>query len=265
MTNKNTGPVLSRRGLLASGVAAGVSLAAGLPASPAHAVEFDRHNEIWGQLTYYTPTGQQLGFDYEPNFYNELEVWLGRWYFGTPSNWVTPIQVWSYGAGGNKPGLHGLGRAIDISHLYTADSNTTGGTIVGFTGRYDIWRGYGSTALATARRRYWATVASLNAHFGVVLTYLYNSEHHNHVHVDNSEPKTFNRSTSQVQMVQAACTYIWGYSTGLDGLWGTQTDTNSRKVLNERLGISGGLTTSTSNWVNFCNYSMEKGTGRISL
>jgi hypothetical protein len=61
-------------------------------------------------------------------------------------------------------------------------------------------------------------------------------------------------------MVQAVCTYIWGYSTSIDGLWGSQTDTNSRKVL-QRLGLSGGLTTSVTNWRNFCGGAEARAQG----
>jgi hypothetical protein len=267
MTNRYTGPILSRRGLLATGAAAGVSLALGLPAATAYAHDVVTQSEIWGQPTYYedlnTGTATLHSFDYNSTFYGQLEVWLSQWYPATPSNWVTPIQIWSNGVHVDKPGMHMYGRAMDISRMLVRNSSN-GGTITAFLGRYDIWKGYGSSALASTRKLYWATVASLNAHFGVVLTYLYNTDHHNHVHADNSEPKTFNKSTSQVLMVQAVCTYIWGYSTSMDGVWGPQTDTNSRKVL-QRIGFSGGLTTSNSNWVNFCNYSLCQGNGTIAL
>ncbi|GIH03880.1 hypothetical protein Rhe02_19470 [Rhizocola hellebori] len=259
-------PNLSRRGLLALGAAAGAGLALGAQATPALAHDTVTHSEIWNQPTYVedlnTGSHTRTSFAYNAAFYTQLENWLMDWYGYTPTNWIEPIEIWSNGVHVDKPGMHQYGRAIDISRMRPKNYND-GNVFNGFIGRYDVWRSYTGSTLTTARKRYWGTVASLNKYFGVVLTYAYNSEHYNHVHADNSEANTFNRSTSQVLMVQAVCNYIWGYSTTIDGVWGSQSDTNSRNAL-ARFGRTGGLTTSTANWHAFCMVSLGQATGRFT-
>jgi hypothetical protein len=268
-TTTPTTPSYSRRKVLALGAAVGAGLAVGAPASPAAAHSVVQYSTIWDQPTYYenlsTGTATRTNFSYNSTFHSQLNEWFSWWYGYTPTNWVQPVQIWSNGVHvDNKPAgsLHITGRAMDFSRIRPLNYNN-GSRFDGFHGRYDIWRNYTGTALTTARKRYWGTVATLNRYFGVVLTYAYNTAHHNHVHADNGEPNTFNRSRSQNLMVQAVCTYIWGYSTSIDGLWGSQTDTNSRKVL-QRLGLSGGLTTSVNNWRNFCMTSLGQATGRFN-
>ncbi|GIH03548.1 hypothetical protein Rhe02_16150 [Rhizocola hellebori] len=255
----------SRRKLLALSAATGAGLAIG-SASPASAHNVVQYNTIWNQPTYYenlnTGTAVRTNFEYNTAFHSQLDAWMQDWYGYTPTLWVSPIQIWSNGVHGDKPGMHMYGRAMDISRLL-AQVSGLGTTITAFYSRYDIWRNWSGDSLYNTRRWYWGTVASLNAHCGVVLHYLYNTEHHNHIHADNSEPNTFNRSTSQVLMVQAALSYIWGYPTSMDGVWGGQSDTNSRAVL-ARIGKSGGLTTSFDNWRSFCMVSLAQATGRFT-
>lgn len=271
---------VSRRGLLITGASAlgaaglgGIGSVAGFPAAPAsaHGTQV-QYATIFYQPTYYenldTGAGTPSSFWYDPTFHSQLDTWLQTWYTNTPSNWITPIQVWCNGVhvDGSGTGWHNYGRAIDISRIKIR-KYPEGTVFEGFFGRYDIWRYWtGSTAdllrQAVARRRYWGTVASLNRYFGVVLHYLYNSVHHNHVHADNSEPNTFNYSRSQILMVQAVCQYVWGYTTAMDGIWGPQTDGNSRNAL-ARMGRSGGITTSTANWHAFCTVSLAQATGDV--
>ncbi|HEX6755734.1 MAG TPA: hypothetical protein VF109_07280 [Mycobacteriales bacterium] len=259
-----TSQPLPRRRVLqlgALGAAVGAASAAGV-IRPTPAWALVSYNEIWGQRTYYEGTGQPSYFSYEPGFYARLETWLQYWYVNTPGTWLTPLRVWSYGAYVNKPGAHGLGRAFDLTRLYV----TSGGTITRtFRADYNNWRNLTGTELTLIRRWYWGTSASLHYHFRHVLTYPYNSEHWNHIHIDNliSGSGNSNFATSseaQVKHVQACCTYIWGYSTTIDGIWGPQSDTNSRRVL-ARVGRSGGLTTSQSNWLLFNHVSTRYGMG----
>ena len=99
--------------------------------------------------------------------------------------------------------------------------------------------------LEEARRDYWTLAAGLHLRFADVLTYLYNADHANHIHVDNgrsgSQPSSFrSRSRVQVQAVQALCSYRWNTPVELTGRWDAATQRASREVL-DRLGIGGEL------------------------
>ena len=74
--------------------------------------------------------------------------------------------------------------------------------------RYDRWRTAPPAELEAARRAYWAVAAGLHLRFAYVLTYLYDAQHDNHIHIDNGRSgpdlSTFRpRSRVQVQAVQA--------------------------------------------------------------
>jgi len=250
----------TRRSVLQAG-AVGLALGA-LPAftAPARAATLVAHDEIWDVPTYYEIDGLRKTWSYDPTFYSRMETWMSYWYNNTPLNWLKPLRLYGYGAYVNKPGAHGEGRAFDLSRIYA----TINGTLTKvFDGRYDLWRD--DASITTVRKRYWGTCAGLNYHFRNVLHYAYNSDHWNHIHIDNMVSGSGNSnfattSQAQVKNVQACCTYIWGYPTTVDGIWGSQTDTNSRKVLT-RIGRSGGLTTSQTNWLQFNHASMRFGNG----
>lgn len=225
-------------------------------------------SEINGQPTYYEVSGATATFKYNSTFYSRLEAWLQFYFNNTPVNWYWPGQIWSYGAYVNKndgcTSYHNYGRAFDLSRIYMTDTNT-GSLAKVFNARYDQWRSWTGDSLTTVRKRYWATCASINYHFKYVLHYLYNSDHWNHIHLDNavsgSGNSTFTTgSSSQVYSVQACCRYIWGYSIAIDGIWGPETSGAVSKVL-ARIGLSGSITTQ-SNWLEFNRTSLRFGTGR---
>ncbi|WP_158839919.1 hypothetical protein [Saccharothrix deserti] len=153
--------------------------------------------------------------------------------------------------------MHGEGRAFDLGRMLVTNRNT-GALFTGFNGRYDQWKSYTGDAFTIARTRYWGTAASLHHHFRHVISYLDNTEHHNHIHIDNAVSGSGNSSFStssvtQTYYVQAACRYLWGYDTGIDGDWGPQTQSHSSAVLT-RTGSDGVITTQ-SRWLHFCKQS----------
>ncbi|PZS26090.1 MAG: hypothetical protein DLM58_21280 [Pseudonocardiales bacterium] len=254
--------VLQLAGLGAAGLAVG-SLATAAPAS-AHG-PLARHDEIWNAITHYDVTGQPSSFDYNPAFYGRLETFLAYWYANTPVIWRQPLRVWTYGAhyDGRVSEAHNYGRGFDLTRIVAM---INGAPTKVFDGHYDEWRSLTGAELATTRRRYWATSACAHYHFRNVLTYPYNTDHWNHIHIDNLVSGTGNShfdtgSEAQVKHVQACCTYIWGYATAIDGVWGTQSDANSRRVLS-RIGRTGGLTSSQPNWLEFNRTSVRFGSGR---
>lgn len=263
---------ISRRkvlGAAALGVA-GATVGFSAPAS-AHGTLVG-HNEINSVPIYYVGNGEPGTHStqyFNATFYSRLETWLGFYYLNVPTPWIGPMRINHLGVHVDKgDSMHTYGRAIDLSrYIFTNAATQT--TFTGFDCRYNVWSGYTGSTLTTTRKRYWAGVAGLNYHFKYVLHYFYNADHHNHVHVDNeasgSGNSTFTTgSSSQVYSVQAACRYIWGYtSIAIDGVWGPQTDSYSRQAL-ARIGRSGGLTSSQTNWLEFNKATLRFGTGRQS-
>jgi hypothetical protein len=117
------------------------------------------------------------------------------------------------GAGFCKSGYHGSARALDISQIrYTDDT---------YIDTNASWRG--STADI---RRYVGLAAQCRMVVGTVLTAWYNTEHQNHIHIDNGTGFVPVRTSarSDTLLVQVACKYLNGESLSIDGVWGTGTE-----------------------------------------
>ena len=265
MHDADTGHWSRRRvlGAAAGGIALGATGAlAGVTPALAHG-DIQMYSTVGGQRTVYEGNGALTSFGYRPSFHTRCNTWMNFWNNNTPSGFATPFRVWSYGVHTDHrvTEAHNNGRGFDLTRIYVTSS---GSLVRRFNGRYDQWNG--TSSAATERRRYWATAASLHYHFRHVLTYLYNSAHHNHIHFDNLISGTGNSTLStgseaQVQHVQACCRYIWGKTTTIDGIWGPQTNQHSTEVL-RRIGVSSGsLTSSQSNWLAFNRGSTRKGYG----
>ena len=223
------------------------------------------HSEVNFWPTYYEPTGAAASFQYDPTFYSRLEAWASYHYIHSPVSWLNPGKLYSYGAYVNKPGAHGSGRAFDLSRLYLT---VNGASTPVCSARYDIWRTYTGSTLTTYRKRYWGTAAGIFRHFQYVLTYLYDTDHWNHIHIDNLVSGSGNSvfstsSTTQVQFVQASLVYVWGYTAvSIDGAYGPQTSDYASRAL-DRSGSTGSLT-ALANWQRFCETTLRFGTGRQS-
>jgi hypothetical protein len=221
-----------------------------------------RHSAVGAARSIYEGTGDPSTIVINEAFFQQLYNWRNFWQANCPWPWTT--ELWNYGAYNRRDGScsswHEAGRAIDITAL--KDDVTT----IHFWGRYDIWKNLSNAA--AHYRRYWAGAASLHYHFRSVLTYYYNTAHHNHIHVDNGESgtalSTFSSSSkAQVQAVQGICGNIWGYACGTDGVWDSTVSAAASKVL-QRAGRPGSLTDSVSHWRTFLYASTRFGTGKQS-
>lgn len=207
------------------------------------------HSEIFGGPTHadWLPGDPQNTWRYDPGFYARLEVWAAYWVNHTPVSWLTPLRFHGYGAYTDKPGMHGLGRAVDISRIYVT---LNGSSFLAADAHYDLWRS--TSAAASKRRLYWGTAASLFRHFQYVLTYEHGSSHWNHFHIDtqisgNADSSFSSSSTTQVDFLQSSLKYVWGYSAvSVDGVYGPQT----RDYVSRALDRSGspGAVTNFANW-----------------
>lgn len=148
---------------------------------------------------------------------------LSRFGGGPGVSWIGNVGVTVC-----KAGMHGLGRAFDLTRVMTSswsvDCNTA-------------WR---TDRSVTSRRRYVGVAATCRAHAGTVLTTWYNAAHGNHIHVDNGVPFTVIRRgmRSDTTLVQASCNLLNGASLAVDGNWGPLTET-AYNALRGRLRLGG--------------------------
>ena len=266
---------LSRRRLLRLGAGLGVGLAtagaAGCGAVPdlgrltperregATCVPrsaLDSHRSLAGLPLVYEPNQRRSTFRFDAGFYGRLEQWADGLGEVLPA---APRELSTYGSwtdGGTAcDSWHHAGRAFDLARVRLVD-----GTEVSC--RYDRWRSLEGARLDEARRRYWALAAGLHVRFAYVLTYLYDGQHANHVHVDNGRSadidSTFSpRSTVQVQAVQAVCRYLWSQPLELTGRWDAATQRATGQVL-DGLGLDDSLT-ATGSWPGFLNAAVARG------
>ena len=192
-------------------------------------------------------SGRRFWFD--SGFATQLDDWVAEL---DPVVGSAPTQLRTYGSwlDGRQTcdSWHHAGRAFDLAQV-----RIEGGPAVSC--RYDRWRSETGTALEEARRGYWRVAASLHRRFAYVLTYLYNDQHANHIHVDNGrsegELSIFApRSRVQVQAVQAICSYLWDEPVELTGRWDGATRSATRRVL-DRIGVEDDLDASTESWHAF--------------
>lgn len=160
-------------------------------------------------------------------------------------------QVRSYGAwvSGNRL-WHSAGRAFDIAGLNS-------GSKVLASCRYDVWRDESPESVAVRQRAYWRLAATLHLHFADVLTYLYDVNHANHIHVDTGRfgqtgtPRFIPRSSVQTQAVQGMLTHVWGVD-GIEtsGTYDGATRDAAVQVLAD-VGFDGELADGTEAWGAF--------------
>jgi hypothetical protein len=208
------------------------------------------HRELNGARLIYDISGNAQSFRFEPAFFGQLSAWLGDYL--ELSGTARPDTVSTFGSWlDGEPDCdswHDSGRAFDLARLITDGT-------VEVSCRYDLWRGYTGAELERVRTRYWALAASAHLHFASVLTYLYNTDHHNHIHLDNGtsgdELSSFNRrSRAQVQAVQGMLSYVWDRPVEITGRWDRATARACRDVLSGT-DTSGDLTDGRDQWHAF--------------
>ena len=262
---------LTRRHLLGLGAGLAVAGAAGCGAVPdlgggvaerwesATCVPrsaLESHRTLAGLPLVYEPDGRRSAFRFDPGFHARLETWADGLAEVLPS---PPEELTTYGSwtdGGTAcDSWHHAGRAFDLARVRLAD-----GTEVSC--RYDRWRTLDGARLDEARRRYWSVAAGLHARFSYVLTYLYDAQHANHVHVDNGrsrdgDPAFSPRSGVQVDVVQAVCRYLWAQPVELTGSWDAATRRAAGTVL-DQLGLDDDLQAEGS-WTGLMSAAAARG------
>ncbi|MEZ5406951.1 MAG: extensin family protein [Acidimicrobiales bacterium] len=122
-----------------------------------------------------------------------------------------------------KTGCHSTGRAFDLTAVKLGPN------------LYDmnvIWR---STQPREAQRKYLAIWAAMRRDCATVLTAAYNTDHHNHIHIDTDAgaqtPPLRTSARTDTMLVQTACNLLNGASLTVDGSWGNKTSAAYQALL----------------------------------
>ncbi|WP_152364336.1 hypothetical protein [Microlunatus speluncae] len=192
------------------------------------------HDSLGDLPLIYEVDEQGRTFSFDTVFYDRLIDWLA---FFREQTGVTVSELRTYGSwtdgGVECSSWHNAGRAFDLAGLRHRGQDV-------ISCRYDHWRAAPAAEQRTLLRRYWATAASLHHHFRDVLTYLFDDQHLNHIHIDNGqtgpELSTFTgQSRVQIHAVQAICSHVWDRPAPIDGQWTDPT----RQVVAEVTGELG--------------------------
>lgn len=263
---------ITRRGLLGWSAVAGVGWVSGcsLPRIPPGGDPpnngtrcvargtLDPHETLGESTLLYEPNDRPERLFFESDFFARLEDWH-RFFIDT-SGLPAPDTIANFGSwtdgGAECSSWHNSGRAFDVARL-------SSGTDTLASCRFDIWKDYTGGQLAFHQRRYWALAASLHHHFAYVLTHLFDDQHHNHIHVDNSQSGTElstpdTRSRVQAQAVQSISRHIWDVPCEVTGEWDAQTREAGAAVL-RRIGVDGDVHESPENWRAFLSASVTEG------
>ena len=188
----------------------------------------------------YEITGTPQAFRADPRFIERLEEWAADW---VSVSGLGPLrEVSTYGAFVDRcDSWHAAGRAFDFAELVH-----DGGRV---SCRHDVW-GEDPAELPG----YWRLAASVASRFTYTLTYRYNAQHHNHIHIDNGingyEAASFREgSRTQVELVQGVLRHVFGRDVEASGRYDEQTRSAVRAVQRE-LGISVPLATADG-WREF--------------
>ena len=196
-------------------------------------------------------------FFIDDGFHAQLLTWQAFW--EANSGFEPADQLWTYGvwteARSACDSWHHSGRAFDLSRLRRGGRDQV-------SLRYDRFTDESPDRLARRLRDYWRLAASLHLHFAYVLSYLFDDEHLNHIHVDNGRSGTeLSRfapgSRVQVQAVQALCTYVWDLPVALTGRWDRPTRRASATVL-DQLGMRGDVSDGQERWQSFLTASVRR-------
>lgn len=202
----------------------------------------------------YEISGEPAIYYVESAFGARLDEWLA---FHTRQTGQAPDAVRSYGAWApvSDTSWHSSGQAFDLARLRAG-----GKDLVSL--RYDQWRDAPASELRRRLDAYWRVAAGLHHEFADVLTYLYDSEHANHIHVDTGRfgaerPRLIRRSRVQVQAVQAMCRHVWGRTAvEVTGEWDDRTRDVTTEIL-EATGGPGELADSQEAWQAFMVATMR--------
>ena len=174
-----------------------------------------------GEGTFASPAAQRFNATFYSqcaHWANDLEDLYKNWVGYANFSWVGHVGIYGH-CSTSGSSMHHYGRAFDLGRVQMHDG--------WFVDTNWSWR-----QGRKHKRRYLAVAAKLRCHFKTVLTYHYNSDHHNHIHFDNGESlKPITESSKcDTQLIQWACNLQNGESLSVDGVWGSNTEAAFKRL-----------------------------------
>jgi hypothetical protein len=149
--------------------------------------------------------------------------------------------ITSAGAYVDKPGFHGLGRALDLDGLFWPDKT--------FITLYDGFQGRNLNL-------YIGIESIIRMHFGQVLNFSYNAAHRDHFHIDDTEPGFRSGARSSALFLQNTLIHVFGHMVRRTGSYDTATRSGMALALRS-LGIDGDID-NLQIWLEFLTKLSEK-------
>jgi hypothetical protein len=183
-----------------------------------------------GQGIFNPPAAQR----FNSTFFNQMSAWineydsqLANWLESGASHvdWVGHVGIYGH-CDTSAATMHHTGRAFDVGRI-----QLNSGWFV------DTNWSWNQSLLH--KRRYLSTALYLRRYFKTVLTTWYNSDHHNHIHVDNGSTLGPISSSSKADtvIIQAACNLMNAEALTVNGTWNTATD-QAFSRLRSRMGLN---------------------------
>jgi hypothetical protein len=154
-------------------------------------------------------------------------------------------RISSAGTFVDKPGMHGLARAIDWDRWTFGELEIA-----------PIRRHHASPSRAV-RRRYWGLAAICRANSSFVLHGRYDTAHEDHIHQDNGSNVRFAEMESTVKLCQAILDDIFGDDLPIDGGFTAGTQSALQRAM-ERVQLDGNFQDVTT-WKRFLRRSGRLG------
>jgi hypothetical protein len=178
----------------------------------------------------YGTRGKKTRFLIEKNFHKSLEACFKEMFKHCPLG--KPEVIATAGVFVNRAGSqHRHGTAFDFDGAFWDDYTMM---TTSFTVDFELYLGMESF---------------LRRHFGIVLNYLYNNQHKDHWHIDNSVGVAFSKkSRSKVLYLQATLSYIYQEEVVVDGLYGPQTQGAFNRIA-VKLGLKSGSL--SKSWMDY--------------
>lgn len=190
--------------------------------------------------------GSQLGtlhdLQCDPAFRTRLDNWLAD--FDQWTGIDRPQKISYAGAGGCRndgcSSNHNFGTAFDLTRMEWTGS------------RSRVWY---NLNYPNDKKFTMGVEAMCHRHFKDSLGYLWNDDHHSHIHIDNEQAVDFygdTNSVSQNRFVSGSLRDVWAYTDQvISDTWTTQMSTRVNSVMTYFYGPGHNITASATDWKNY--------------
>ncbi len=188
--------------------------------------------------------GSRSGISCDAGFKTRLDGWLDDFNYHHP--YGEPIRISYLGSYVNRNdgcvSNHNYGTAFDLSRLEWSNGK-----------RWWVDNYPNDKKFATG------VEAMSHKHFKDSLGYLYDSQHENHIHMDDSQSVEFYGdvygSDSQNKFVSAALRDVYDYDQDINDYWTGQMSARTDAIMTSVYGSGHNITQTPEDWKNFLGYT----------